>query len=193
MTNEEVAKKLAQITGKPITEFFNEKKNDRSRSEDTNPILHGPIQVGDGNISTINDNNNAPTAEVNDGNKTGLNEQNPIEIRPIQCITKVEINKSIVNGNSGATGTPNADKHKGKEFPGQLLELQRLFPGSKIEEGRVMYGRQMTIKEYYKYTKNMTSDEFFTHPLMYKIFRAEGQTNPNFIDFSNRFKKNDKK
>jgi hypothetical protein len=51
--------------------------------------------------------------------------------------------------------------------------------------GKVMYGRKMTRKEYREYTKGKTQEEIFKSPYLYKMFRAEGQNEvffPRWID-----------
>ncbi len=134
MNKLEIAKKLAQITGKPITEFFNEEKN---------------------------------------------------ESKSILCNEKIKNSEECSNNKVAPVIK--------EDHPEELIKYRNMFKGSKIVNGHIMNGRQMTRKEYLKYTRNMTEEEYFKHPLMYKIFRAEGQLDPNFLSFSNRFKKNENK
>lgn len=148
-----IARKLAAITGKPISEFFNgtiQEKEHKISSEikiESSPVLY------------------AQKAESDSGES-------------VSSITQQQVTKKI---------------EKSNEVSEELLELQKLFKGSKISGGgKLTGGRQMTKKEYNKYTKNMTIDEYYAHPLMFKIFRAEGQLDPSFMTFPNKFPKEDK-
>lgn len=184
MTNEEVAKKLAQITGKPITEFFNGTVNQEH------------VQMGD--VIAISSSTPSPEPKTSilrdteiDENETRPNRKDRIKRKDVFCDVQIEFDKCRPN-NQGQDNVDDA-QYVAPVISGQLLEYQKLFPGSKVVNGFLLEGRQMTAKEYQKYVRNMTSDEFLEHPLMHKIFRAEGQINPNFMEFSERFKKNDKK
>ena len=142
---ERIAKKLAEITGKSITEFFNgtikeEAAGDNNRTEDESEPAVYAEEVGD-------------------------------------------------NTRQSASERTIPKKKEDKQITEELLEYQKLFKGSKIVNGAILNGRQMTKKEYNKYTKNLTLEEYYKHPLMYKIFRAEGQLDPNFMTFTDRFSK----
>jgi len=47
---------------------------------------------------------------------------------------------------------------------------------------------QMTRKDFFKTSKNLTHDEIMNHPLLYVMFRSEGQMEPNFIRWMEGFK-----
>ena len=73
-----------------------------------------------------------------------------------------------------------------------LVELKILankYEGD-IVKGRVMNGREMTRKEYLEEKKKFnTKADFDNSPLLYKMFRAEGQTEANFLVWSNKIEK----
>jgi len=131
----EYAKKLAAITGRPISEFFNGTINDEIKKE-----------------SDVDVNKNEFTEVQSDNKQT----------------EKIEESYEVTE---------------------ELLALQKLFAGSKIVKNKILYGRQMTKKEYNKYVKGLDLESYYKHPLMHKMFRAEGQTDPNFMSFTNRFNK----
>lgn len=118
------------------------------------------------------------------------------KISQAKCEKKVEKSTTLDAGEVKSPFTPFTTKKKetrSEEVDEEILEYQKMFEGSKIVNSVIMDGRQMTRKEYLKYTKKMTTEEYFKHPLMYKIYRAEGQTDVSFTIFSDMFKKNDPK
>jgi len=137
----EIAKKLAKITGKPLSDFY--------------------------------------SGEIED---EVISEKVQIETRITDDALQIETVKQKSTPKEETTPTP------------ELLKYRDIFKDSKIVRGRILYGRTMTRKEYLKYTKSIKSEQdYFTHPLMYKLFRAEGQTDANFLTFSDRFKNESKK
>jgi hypothetical protein len=61
--------------------------------------------------------------------------------------------------------------------------------GGHIINGKVIGGRQMTRKEYLKYTKELTSSSLLKHKYLYKMFRAEKQNEVFFHRWIDSFPK----
>ena len=70
------------------------------------------------------------------------------------------------------------------------LETLRKTYSAEIINGKIMRGRQMTRKEYLaEKRKFKSSDEFWVSPLIYKMFRAEGQVTPSFVEWTTNMEK----
>lgn len=69
----------------------------------------------------------------------------------------------------------------------ETLEFQKMFKGSGIVNDFIMDGRTMTRKEYLKYAKGLDYEALFEHPLHFKMFRAEGQTEAFYHRWTNKF------
>lgn len=69
-----------------------------------------------------------------------------------------------------------------------LEDLQKIFGGNIVNK-YLMDTRQMTRKEYLHYTKALNQSEVLEHPLLYIMFRSEGQAQVNFFEWLDRFKK----
>lgn len=140
MTREEIAKKLSEITGKPVEGFF---KNEKVIAE-TKVQLHKEVKV-----------ESKPTLHVS---KTGNN------------------------------------KGKSDNQDYKIEDYLKMFAGSRLSPNgsKIMGGRQMTRKEYNKFTKNLTYEANFEHPLHFKMFRAEGQTEAFYTRWCDRFPKENK-
>lgn len=136
MSKLEYAKKLAAITGKPISDFFN-----GTVKEESNECIKDELNVA-------------------------VSEDKTTETQPA--------NKQV-NANESTN-----------EITEELLEFQKMFAGSRIVKNKIHDGRQMTKKEYNKYIKGLNIESYFEHPLMYKMFRAEGQLEHSFIAFTNK-------
>jgi hypothetical protein len=141
MTNEEVARKLAAITGKPLSEFFN-----------------GTISSSGVKTSTLS----------------------PIEQTEVDKNNTLPRDKSK-RGENNNTTVPSEE----------VLEYQKMFIGSKLSKDNtcIMDGRQMTRKEYLKLIKGLDRNSIFKHPLMYKMFRSEGQIEAAFPAWIEKFPK----
>ena len=137
MNRLDIAEKLALITGKPVTEFFNES---RCAMEDEN--------------------------------------KDEIKSEPVQRISEVEGDRSKPISTNEETSPTTS-----------LLEYQKMFEGSRIVNKKILGGKQMTKKEYRKIIKGMSRSEMYKHPLMHKMFRAEGQNEAQFPTWCKRFLK----
>lgn len=137
MTREEIAKKLSEITGKPVEGFF---KNEKVITE----------------------------------TKVELRKEVKVESKPILHVSKAGRNKS---------------KSDNQDY--KIEDYLKMFAGSRLSPNsdKIMGGRQMTRKEYNKFTKNLTYEANFKHPLHYKMFRAEGQTEAFYPRWCDRFPK----
>lgn len=69
-----------------------------------------------------------------------------------------------------------------------LIEFQKIFGGNIVNK-YLLEARQLTKKEYVQYCKGLTQAELLEHPLLYMLFRAEEQSQVNFFEWLNRFKK----
>jgi hypothetical protein len=140
----DIAKQLALITGKPLTNFFEGEIKDE------------PIRRA---VPTLSKEKEEP---IGSSSETRSDQKEP------------------------------DDKEEKITSPESLIEYQKMFKGSKIVGSVILNGRQMTREEYLKYTKGKTYDEIMGHPLMYKMFRAEGQLDPSFMSWPNKFPKVEK-
>lgn len=131
MNKEEIAKKLAAITGRPVEEYLG-------------------------------------------GNNVG-------SLRHTGSTSKIEDNKSqpIIESNAGKT------ENKARSV--EVIKYQKMFKGSEISKSGkyITRGRQMSRKEYLQFKRNLSYEQLFEHPLMFKMFRAEGQNEvfyPRWVD-----------
>lgn len=69
-----------------------------------------------------------------------------------------------------------------------LNDLQKIFGGIIVNK-YLMDTRQMTRKEYLQYSKGLKQSDVLDHPLMYSMFRSEDQSQVNFLEWIDRFKK----
>jgi hypothetical protein len=83
--------------------------------------------------------------------------------------------------NSGSDDTAASSSSSVEEF-------QKIFGGNIVNEF-LLDGRKMTKKEYTQYCKGLTQTELLAHPLLYMLFRSEDQSQVNFFDWLNKFKK----
>lgn len=69
-----------------------------------------------------------------------------------------------------------------------LDDLQKIFGGIIVNK-YLMETRQMTRKEYLQYAKGLKQSDVLDHPLLYSMFRSEDQSQVNFLEWIDRFKK----
>lgn len=155
MTRDEIAIKLAQITGRPIQEFLDVEEENEQHSRQNSEIT-----------SNVNSTENRNS---DDDTNTEL----PHRIRPTQGF-----NSPTDDRNFSQTRDNESDGHEvDSEFGGQIIN------------GKVIGGREMTRKEYLKYTKGLTCDEILKHKYLYKMFRAEKQNEVFFHRWVDSFPK----
>jgi hypothetical protein len=70
----------------------------------------------------------------------------------------------------------------------KVEEYQSMF-GGEIVNNYLMNNRQMTHEEYVSHSRGLKQEEMLSHPLMYAMFRADGQKEFNFFEWMSRFKK----
>lgn len=115
-------------------------------------------------------------------------------------ITEI-LNKEDADGSQGVSTSSGAEDNQVKNDENviqvrdnngnqvhKIDDYHNTFGGS-IFNGYVINGREMTRKEYLTYSKNLKQDELLKHPLLYLMFRAEGQGEANFFDWLSKFKK----
>ncbi len=157
MNNEDIAKQLAAITGKPVAEFLNGKCS----------------------------NNDGRNLKKDRYENAGIN---PPKGRTDGCTVSTECDKDEPAENtSEGTGTETQIQTRAEK----VEEYKELFNATDVTNGYIMNGRKMTRKEYLKCAKKLTEDELLKHSLLYKMFRSEGQLEPNFLHWCNRFPKKD--
>lgn len=147
--NIDIAKKLAQITGKPLSDF-----------------IQGVDYVEDSIVDVAN-------------------KETETELAGIQDQLVYDDDEVEDNQQSRSCEFEEEYEYWTEE---ELLEFQKMFPGSTISDGgKIMGGPQMSRKEYLKVTRNLTRDEVLYHPLHFKMFRAEGQTEAFYFRWVDRF------
>ena len=70
------------------------------------------------------------------------------------------------------------------EEDGKLIEL---YGGRMSDNGKLICGRDITRKEYLALIKDMTQQDVLNSPLLYTLFRAEGQTEGHFVQWLSGF------
>lgn len=144
--NLEVAKRLAQITGKPLEEFYD--MPDDEREEET---------VEDEAVI--------------------VEEETPVHAGEDGCEEEEE-SESEICGDDIPTWSDLDLKILAKKYDARIVN------------NRIMNGRQMTKKEFNEVVKEIISvDHFWKHPLLYKMFRSEGQLNPAFPEWGTKMEK----
>jgi hypothetical protein len=103
----------------------------------------------------------------------------------------IDNNKEETVGNASETRSDNSESIADSTTPSAsplLEEFKKIFGGNVVNE-YLLDGRQMTKKEYAQYCKGLTQAELLGHPLLYMLFRAEDQSQVNFFEWLNKFKK----
>lgn len=164
MNRSEVANRLAMITGRSVSEFFNGEINDNAdthgrRDNETHDVLDASETGTD-------------TDHVDDDEISGDN---------VQPETQHVI--SLDNVDEDKEHEPSAEELK------ILEDLAKQYDGVVVNK-RVMDNKiTMTRADYLKISKNLTQTELCNHPLMYIMFRSEGQGTASFIEWTARFEK----
>ena len=68
-------------------------------------------------------------------------------------------------------------------------KLIQIYGGRVSDNGKLICGRDITRKEYLALIKDMTQQDVLNSPLLYTLFRAEGQTEGHFWSWLERFPK----
>lgn len=168
----EVAKKLAMITNKPLEDFYecnkenidgvveNERENDSIKTSSENEVLSNTIEI---KASEIED-------ETDGIDESDCNEQNVSDSKETKDNEERSRRNLVLNDLQS------------------LEELAKYYNGKISERGFILDNKiQMTKKEYNTITKNLSYPELFKHPLLYVLFRAEGQVTPSFIEWTSSF------
>jgi hypothetical protein len=117
-------------------------------------------------------------------------------------ITQI-LNKEGNNGSEGISGSSDITDNQTEDIEDvvetrasdgnrlkihEVEEYRSIFNGT-IVNGYILNNREMTRKEYLQYTRGLKHEEVLSHPLMYVMFRAEGQGEANFFEWLAKFKR----
>ena len=69
----------------------------------------------------------------------------------------------------------------------EARKLIENYGGRMSENGKLICGRDITRKEYLALIKDMTQQDVLNSPLLYVLFRAEGQTEGHFVQWLSGF------
>lgn len=89
---------------------------------------------------------------------------------------------------AGSDSTERSSEDSTASATSSLEDLHKIFGGNIVNK-YLMDARQMTRKEYLNYSKGLKQSELLEHPLLYVMFRSEGQAQVNFFEWLDRFKK----
>lgn len=166
-SNLEVAQKLATITNRPLEDFY-EPCNEGSirisgsESEEDREIIS--------DINEIEDNQE----EVDEDNGISKSDCSIENIQNIASTKNSERSRSTLD----FSNLPSVE------------EIAKYYNGKISERGFIIDNKiQMTKKEYNAVTKNLSYENLFKHPLMYVMFRAEGQVTPSFPEWTSSFER----
>ena len=161
MSSYETALKLASITGRPLTDFY---KQD----------ITGKCSCG----STWNEY----------GVCNGTHEENK-QAEKIQ----VEKRESLVKAQDAVHLRENGNKEKESKNKIQRQDVSAELLaqyGGEVVNGKILRARQMTRKEYLETKRKFKSvDEFWKSPLLYVMFRSEGQQEASFVHWTSAIEK----
>jgi hypothetical protein len=116
-----------------------------------------------------------------------------------EYLENVQCEESAEEGLCGPDEHPNTEETLGsvreaernksnKTYESEELEaFKKAYKGSKIVKNKILGGRQMTRKEYLQLKRGLTYEEIWTHPLLYKMFRSEGQNESFFTRWVENF------
>lgn len=179
-SNLEVAQKLAMITNRPLEDFYEE-----LGVSDSNRLDFYKRDI----INRVTTENKTETISDIDQNEYSeeLNDRHFIEYKQGDAGTN-DSNINSTEDDSTRTSLENSLLLQEKTSSSNSLAEQ--YNGKLSERGFVIDNKiQMTRKEYNSITKNLTYEELFKHPLMYVLFRAEGQSTPSFPEWTSSFER----
>jgi hypothetical protein len=113
------------------------------------------------------------------------------------------LNKGNKDGGERPSGSSNIDDNKvenakdvieagdnsGDRLNSHKVEDYQAVFGGDVSNVYLLGTRQMTRKEYLNYSKGLSQKDVLEHPLLYCMFRSEGQGEGNFFEWLSRFKK----
>lgn len=85
------------------------------------------------------------------------------------------------------TSTESNKSNKHVEYSSEIKAYLVLFEAKDVRNNKILDGRNMTRKEYLKYTKKLSKQEVLSHPLLYRMFRSEEQMEGNFHSWLDQF------
>jgi hypothetical protein len=156
ISNLETAKKLSQITGRPLEDFY------------AAPTIH---------IETIDDQQAKKETVDSDEEERGLSTSDDNEeIGDNQeiklALRRMDVQKQTTDKNS---------ESKTIERDGEITLYTIKYGGKLSANGVVIcHTKDMKRVEYNQITKKMTQKEVLNHPLLYVLFRSEEQKEGNF-------------
>ena len=75
------------------------------------------------------------------------------------------------------------------ELDGQIKHYLQQY-GGEVVKGKIHKARQMTRQEYLKAKKQIkTIEDFWNSPLLYLMFRSEGQNTVSFVEWTTKMEK----
>lgn len=147
MNDLDIAKKLAAITGKPLTEYYN------------------------GHITT----------------ETDMVESSSIETGTLRATSQAEDNRCQPDGRQDHSDGDGSDSIGVDVITDEISAYLKMFKATRCPNGQLTDGRQMTRKEYLSFKKGLTYENICEHPLLFKMFRSEGQNEAFFNRWLSQF------
>lgn len=159
MTEEEVQRQIALITGKMYEKNTTRVSNDESTNDNVSGCNKESKVFNQDEFS--GDDTEDTSDEVEDESNRNVTGRN----------TPPESNKSVEH----------------VEYSSEIKTYLELFKATEVRNNKILDGRDMTRKEYLKYTKHLSKQEVLNHPLMYRMFRSEEQMEGNFHSWLDQF------
>lgn len=167
--NLDVAKQLSTITGRPLEDFYI-------------PTDNGIGGSGESSQQALA----SSTGETDD--KSEYEDECDQQAEEEQVESSEEEFSDETEDNVQETGS-DIEQTKYNLSDDEAAELLAKYSGELVN-GKILRGRQMTRKEFLAERKKFkTLDDFWNSPLMYLMFRSEGQTDASFINFINNIEK----
>lgn len=172
-SNLEVAQKLATITNRPLEDFYEQLSNENSTGISINERQE------------LDQDNEDKTENVSDVSENTDSEELDADIRVNESDCSIENIQNIASTKNSERSRSTLDF---SNLP-SVEEIAKYYNGKVSERGFIIDNKiQMTKKEYNAITKNLSYEDLFKHPLMYVMFRAEGQVTPSYPEWASSFK-----
>jgi hypothetical protein len=171
----EAAQRLAAITGRPLSDFFKMPSEVHVQKVERLDICSCGRPWNEYGVCDGHDEENQQEKEERlEAQKSILPSQTAQDIREV-----------------GSSGSKQTDEVLGEQqtTDENITKYAKEY-GGRIFKGRIHGGRDMSRVEYNKIKKEIkTVEEFWKHPLLYKMFRAEGQVDANFVTWTTSIEK----
>ena len=124
-------------------------------------------------------------------------EEIPLEEQEIQCSDGLEEDISEIQNLNEETIDVDDDEDKSRPIPEEISQGIReddvysvKYGGNYSPHGKLInHTKEMTNVEYKSITRKMTQKQLYDSPLLFVLFRAEGQIDASFSSWIDRFPK----